>query len=290
MYFFYLCSQNGICVLSKKNVENTLRIDFFIMHILKGLKWFCNYMKNKILSFLCVLCVCATLIVCSLIVVKPNVLFRKPSGIAVKGVASQRVVSDIATWSVSVSSSVKLEDVAKRNVFTEVSTYSKRIEAYLLGSGFEKSEISVSNVSVSNLFKKNQNGYDTDELCGKRADITISVQTKKFDLLAKAVENADKICGGEIDVSICAPTYLYSGIEGLKLDLLAKATENAKLRAKTLAEAGGAKLGSIMSASQGVFQITQPLSTEVASYGMYDTSTVEKDVRCVVNVQFAVGQ
>ena len=59
---------------------------------------------------------------------------------------------------------------------------------------------------------------------------------------------------------------------------------------KTLAEAGGAKLGSIMSASQGVFQITQPLSTEVAYYGMYDTSTVEKDVRCVVNVQFAVGQ
>ena len=141
----------------------------------------------------------------------------------------------------------------------------------------------------------------TDEYCEQREKAENMIRTGETDKsLAslikgnirdkKAVENADKICGGEIDVSICAPTYLYSGIEGLKLDLLAKATENAKLRAKTLAEAGGAKLGSIMSASQGVFQITQPLSTEVASYGMYDTSTVEKDVRCVVNVQFAVGQ
>lgn len=247
-------------------------------------------MKNKILGLVCVLCVCATMIMCSLIVVKPNVLFRKPSGITVKGVAVQRVVSDIATWSISVSSSVKLEDCAKRNVLTEVSEYAKSVEAYLVDMGFDKSEISVSNVSVFNQFKKNQNGYDTDELSGKRADIIISVQTKKFDLLAKAVANVDKVCGGKMDVSICAPTYLCSGLEGLKLDLLAKATENARLRAKTLAEAGGAKLGSIMSASQGVFQITQPLSTEVASYGMYDTSTVEKDVRCVVNVQFAVGQ
>ena len=85
-----------------------------------------------------------------------------------------------------------------------------------------------------------------------------------------------------------APSYLFSKLEDLKLDLLAKATANAKARAETLAAAGNAKLGSIMSASQGVFQINQPLSTETSSYGMYDTETIEKDVRCVVNVEFAV--
>lgn len=247
-------------------------------------------MKNKILSFVCVLCVCATLIMCSLIVVKPNVLFRKPSGITVKGVAVQRVVSDVATWSISVSSSMQFENSAKRNVFAEVSENAKKIEAYLLGCGLDKKEVFISNVVVSNLFRKNKDGYDTSEVCGKRADTSVVVETKRFDLLDKAISNADKIFDDNIDVNISYPVYLYSGLEGLKLDLLAKATENAKMRAKTLAEAGGAKLGSIMSASQGVFQITQPLSTEVASYGMYDTSTVEKDVRCVVNVQFAVGQ
>lgn len=59
------------------------------------------------------------------------------------------------------------------------------------------------------------------------------------------------ICGDAITIN--SPVYLYSKIEDLKLNLLAKATENAKSRAQTLASAGGAKLGNIMSATQGVF-------------------------------------
>jgi len=222
-------------------------------------------------------------------VVKPNVLFRKPSGIAVKGVAMQRVQSDVATWAISVSSSVKFTDEnaqMRGNALSNVSADAKKVVDFLLQSGFADDEIKTSNVSVYNMYTKNKNGYDTTEVCGKTAECTVSVQTKKFDALEKAVSNADKI--GTINVNITAPSYLYSKLEDLKLDLIAKATANAKERAKTLACAGGSKLGKIMSASQGVFQITQPLSTETASYGMYDTSTVEKDVRCVVNVQFSV--
>ena len=59
-------------------------------------------MKNKIFIFFTALVACATLIACSLIVVKPSILFRKPSGINVKGVATQRVVSDTANWTISV--------------------------------------------------------------------------------------------------------------------------------------------------------------------------------------------
>lgn len=246
-------------------------------------------MKNKFFAIFCLVITCATLITCALIVVKPNVLFRKPSGIAVKGVAMQRVQSDVATWAISVSSSVKFTDEnaqMRGNALSNVSADAKKVVDFLLQSGFADDEIKTSNVSVYNMYTKNKNGYDTTEVCGKTAECTVSVQTKKFDALEKAVSNADKI--GTINVNITAPSYLYSKLEDLKLDLIAKATANAKERAKTLACAGGSKLGKIMSASQGVFQITQPLSTETASYGMYDTSTVEKDVRCVVNVQFSV--
>ena len=246
-------------------------------------------MKNKFFAIFCLVITCATLIACALIVVKPNVLFRKPSGIAVKGVAMQRVQSDVATWAISVSSSVKFTDEnaqMRGNALSNVSADAKKVVDFLRQSGFAADEIKTSNVSVYNMYTKNKNGYDTTEVCGKTAECTVSVQTKKFDALEKAVSNADKI--GTINVNITAPSYLYSKLEDLKLDLIAKATANAKERAKTLAGAGGSKLGKIMSASQGVFQITQPLSTETASYGMYDTSTVEKDVRCVVNVQFSV--
>jgi hypothetical protein len=41
--------------------------------------------------------------------------------------------------------------------------------------------------------------------------------------------------------------------------------------------------------SVGVFKVTSPNSTEVEDYGVYDTSTLAKDVTAVVNVTFALG-
>jgi hypothetical protein len=39
-----------------------------------------------------------------------------------------------------------------------------------------------------------------------------------------------------------------------------------------------------------VFQITAPHSTETADYGSYDTNTVEKIVKAVVTVEYAVSR
>lgn len=243
-------------------------------------------MKNKIFIFFTALVACATLIACSLIVVKPSILFRKPSGINVKGVATQRVVSDTACWTISVETSVNFNEAQKRNAFAETSANVEKVVNFLRENGFDNSEIRSSNITLGKLFKTNKDGYNTSEVCGKTAFASVDVATKKLELLDKVMAKSAAICGDAITIN--SPVYLYSKIEDLKLNLLAKATENAKSRAQTLASAGGAKLGNIMSATQGVFQITAPLSTETASYGMYDTSTIEKDVRCVVNAQFEI--
>jgi hypothetical protein len=38
----------------------------------------------------------------------------------------------------------------------------------------------------------------------------------------------------------------------------------------------------------GVLQITAADSTDVSDYGVYDTSTIEKDMTAVVSISFAV--
>jgi hypothetical protein len=40
---------------------------------------------------------------------------------------------------------------------------------------------------------------------------------------------------------------------------------------------------------RGVLQITAADSTDVSDYGVYDTSTIEKDMTAVVNASFAVN-
>jgi hypothetical protein len=50
----------------------------------------------------------------------------------------------------------------------------------------------------------------------------------------------------------------------------------------------GSRSSELRRVSVGVFQITSPNSTEVEDYGVYNTSTLEKDVTAVVNVTFAL--
>ncbi len=39
-------------------------------------------------------------------------------------------------------------------------------------------------------------------------------------------------------------------------------------------------------ANVGVFQITEPYSTEISDYGVFDTNTKEKDITVTMNVTF----
>ena len=64
---------------------------------------------------------------------------------------------------------------------------------------------------------------------------------------------------------------------------------NAKKRAESIAKASGNKIGRIRSARMGVFQITPVNSYDVSDWGMNDTSSLEKKVNAVVNVEFAIS-
>ena len=64
--------------------------------------------------------------------------------------------------------------------------------------------------------------------------------------------------------------------------------KDALQRANVLVDATGGHLGGLRDVNVGVFQVTAPNSTEVSDYGVYDTSTLRKDVTAVVNVSFAL--
>jgi hypothetical protein len=82
--------------------------------------------------------------------------------------------------------------------------------------------------------------------------------------------------------------YVYTKLTSLRPELLAQATKDARSRAGVIVDATGSHLGKLRRVSVGVFQITAPNSTEVQDYGVYDTSTLEKDVTAVVNVTFSL--
>ncbi|NJD10665.1 MAG: DUF541 domain-containing protein [Gemmatimonadetes bacterium] len=82
--------------------------------------------------------------------------------------------------------------------------------------------------------------------------------------------------------------YFYSGIASLKHELLSTATRDARERAAQIADNTDSRVGKIISARSGVFQITEPYSTEVSGLGMHATATRQQEITVTVHASFAL--
>ena len=84
------------------------------------------------------------------------------------------------------------------------------------------------------------------------------------------------------------PQYLYTKLSQVRVDMMAAATEDAKARATAIAKSSGDQVGSVRSAQAGVFQITPRNSTDVSDYGIYDTTSIDKDITAVLSITFSM--
>ena len=89
-------------------------------------------------------------------------------------------------------------------------------------------------------------------------------------------------------VSNLGSSYIITDIDKYKMELLKAASKNGYDRATTLAESSGGKVGSLLSASQGIFQVLAPGGGNISDYGTYDKSTIMKEIKAVVTLEFSL--
>ena len=82
--------------------------------------------------------------------------------------------------------------------------------------------------------------------------------------------------------------YFVSNLAEIIAEMLALATLDAKARALEIAKSSGNKVCGLLSARSGVFQIRKPLSTDVSDYGIYNTSSKEKEIAVTVTATFKI--
>jgi hypothetical protein len=75
----------------------------------------------------------------------------------------------------------------------------------------------------------------------------------------------------------------------LKIEMISKATEDARTRAEQIAINSGGKLGKLISAKMGIFQITGQNSNEDFSWGgTYNTESKEKTASITMKLDYKV--
>ena len=234
------------------------------------------------------LCLVVATITSTVILSKAFIQIKKFTSevISVTGSAEKKIVSDYTVW----VSAFTRRDQQMTVAFKKLEEDLKKVKKYLLSKGIKEDEIVVSQVETKVLYKKNEKGYDTNDIKGyllyQEAEVR-SYDVKKVDSIAR---QSTELINQDIQFISSAPKYFYTKLAELKVEMLAKATENAKKRAKSMAGSTGNRIGLMRSARMGIFQITPVNSYNVSWYGNNDTSSYDKKVTAVVNATFAIKE
>ncbi len=206
---------------------------------------------------------------------------RKPQNtIRVTGYATKRFESDIIKWSLTITRQTGLYDI--NTGYQAIKKDVDFIISELKKNGINDNEITLQ--PIYNIQQYNRDGI----VSGYNVRQTLFIISSNLTALEKLARNPDFIYSKGIILESSNIEYNYSKIADLKKELLAQATIDAKNRAIEIAKSANAKLGKMVQARQGVFQITEPNSTEVSDYGIYSTATKIKDITVTVSATFVI--
>jgi uncharacterized protein len=205
--------------------------------------------------------------------------------ITVTGSAKRRITSDLVVWSAGVSQ----QSPQLAGAYQALAENIPRIKQYLLSKGIPEAQMTVSAISSVTLKGKDSDGNETNEITGYSLSQSIEVRSNDVQRIALIARESTELINQGILIESAAPKYYYTAIGDLKIEMLGEAAKDAKERASKIAQSTGNSIGSVRSAKMGVLQITAADSTDVSDYGVYDTSTIDKDMTAVVNVSFAVN-
>jgi hypothetical protein len=121
-----------------------------------------------------------------------------------------------------------------------------------------------------------------------RASRDITVRTKDVELVSKLSQGIGSILQSGVSVNNYGPQYYISTLTELRPKLLEEAMKDAKLRAISITQAVGSKVGTVTGVKAGLFQVTTPDSIATSDGGAYDTTTIKKTVTTTVSVTFTV--
>ncbi|MGE0790588.1 MAG: SIMPL domain-containing protein [Sandaracinaceae bacterium] len=205
--------------------------------------------------------------------------------VRVSGSASQRITSDRAIWSARViargPSVAEAYAVLHRDV--------PRVVQFLVDQGLSADDISTQSVHTSELHAHNEDGLELEEeIVGYELTQAVQVTSTEVALVGRSARDVTQLIEQGIYIVSSAPEYIYSELGEVKIRLVGDATADARARAEQVAENSGSALGALESANVGVVQVNAANETQVSWEGVYDRSSVDKDVMVVVSTTFAL--
>ena len=174
--------------------------------------------------------------------------------VTVKGLCEKEVMADKAIWPIV----YKEGGNSVVSLASSVDAKNKAIVGWLKEAGFTDDEISVASPSLEDL---KSNSYVENRtwdyvmtsvvtVCSAKVAEVVDLQGRQFDLLSRGIPIGS---GNSWEHPV---RYEYGGLNDIKPEMIEQATLSARQAAGKFAKDSGARVGRIITASQGQFSIT----------------------------------
>lgn len=213
---------------------------------------------------------------------------QQENTISAKGLAERRIQSDIGGFDCRVAvSATTLEEGYKK-----LTKDYFRLKSRLLKAGFPEDDIHESPLTYHPVYKTirtrdaGTREQITEEFSHYRFTRALRVVSGRVDLVHRQSMELPSLILEGVELDLDSPQYYVSDLEKYKLALIAEATDSAMQRARTTAEKCQSRVGRLITARNGVIQVTRVASSEMSDSGYYDTSSREKVMKVVVSATF----
>lgn len=213
---------------------------------------------------------------------------NKDGAIAVTGLGKADFTSDLIVWEGSYST---LNSNLKQ-AYSNLENDKKIITKYLNDNGVNVEEIVFNAVTTSEKKEQNysENGrYMGDKFIGYLLSQSIKIESKNVPQIERISREITELLNKGVQFYSQPPRYYYTKLADLKIEMISKATEDARIRAENIAKNSGSKLGDLIDAKMGIFQITGQNSNENYSWGgTFNTSSKKKTASITMKLNYNV--
>ena len=210
--------------------------------------------------------------------------------VTVRGFAERDVRADLALWQIGYS--VTGGNLA--DVYARAQSNDQAVIAFLSQQGFAPEAIRTRNLDLTDVLSTPYRARETSENERYILSSSISVRSDDVDRVERARQALNGIIRQGIVVTTNSVDYEFTRLNDIKAPMLREATQNARDAAQQFADDAGSRVGSIRSASQGLFSIISRDAAEGAASNEAEfrgrqfaqVNTIDKRARVVVSLTY----
>lgn len=203
--------------------------------------------------------------------------------VTVKGVAEQEVRADLAIWPIKIVAADN--DLAAAQAHLQANIHG--VLKFLAEQKIDTTQVALQNFNVSDALANQYN--NTRPVNRYVIHQTVVIRSSSPELILAASQKVGELATAGVTLSSggdegfgTGPTFVFTGLNGLKPKMIGEATARAREGAEQFARDSRSSLGGIRTANQGVFEILPRNQIQ----GLSESAQIDKIVRVVSTIEY----